>query len=1382
MDRADGTGVPKMVVLDMESIYWPMTGKDPYHTNEGISSLRGLQDPVILWSDRDNTTSPGGVSSDMTANVNFSAVEKSTRIFVVDSNNTHVMVRDGDTGVVAWYVDVRMIEGRASNRLLSSPALMDVDDDDRLEVLAPITDGGSHQLALFEPNITLTTSGYSLSSQSFFDDRVWLTTSGVIGPIISSTPTIFDISGDGVEDIIVGAGNGVFTYYGNNGTLFWYLEIGPMGETIGTPAIYPGTGALKRIVVNSLPTDKSSLRTTVANFQGTHLNNITVDPAPPPLVYTHVGPIPMPAVSDLDGDGNNEIIIPYPANSGLGMIKVYSYSLEELLSIDDIPGTFEGSIALADLNGDSTDEMIFQSRIFTLTSSTVMSCREVSRQQTDWDQSTVWTREGVNIGTSPVYATPLACDLNEDSLPDAVFQSNGVVYAILSDGTHFWNLTVSGQISTGNGLIGDLNTDGFLDMYIQGRMFSQKVVDLKVKDPPGTNIYLDDPEPVDGSPVTINCVVENTRGTLVEDVVVRFIDVDGPEGSPVIIGHDRIRLSDTAEASVLWTPEGSGDHTISVVVDPDSNITETDETNNQGENTFSVLSSFPDLTITAISFKRGDGANTTDSRRLVENDPSTIIVTVENIGQRSVSGGTVRINVNEDAPGGGDEETPLGTVPRGESVNVSISWTPGEVPEGEEETSFKIEAWVFPEPGVSELRSDNNNITVFTEVKSREPVGSLYIQGTVNGTQGGPESDVKVTFTLERTGESLGPVTTGSDGMYGFDMNFVDYLDGDIATIRASRDLTWGENSTRLYSEDVIREVPVQLTDLPTLSLFLSPDGETEYDVRPGEDISFQLNVENDGNIGGDVQVTKEQVGNSSLTTAGILLTPSTFTLDAEESRDVEISFSVPDGEEPGRVIEIEVTASISGNETVSRRLVYTLTVIAEEQVLVQMISGRNVTLGPQDGSATSFEMYIFNRGNIPLDYQVILSSSLDDFSTLRNGGGNLLPAEAASPYVDITLPNGSDSLSGTISISTSGLATVGSWEIAIRKTFPDLMVVSSIGSEPTDPVLEQEMELYAVVRNQGGIGVGDVVCTFYEDTTIIGSRTISNDLDPGEEVTISGVKWTPTGIGDHTVTFRIDPGEEIPETVETNNELERTFSFYPDISVKSVSIVDETLKAGKMAAFKVTVENEGNAPLSRGFIVRLNLDTKSGAQLVSKNFDDRLDPSRDPEQTVTLEFQLPSGSGNRSVHVTVLAVGDDMEQDSSDNSYSTEVDIKGSDDDKGIMDYLPYILIVIVVLLIAAGGYYVWRFGLPSSPPPEEEVVGSGDEDVLVESGEIPEDDSSEVPEMEMTTPPEEEPVVEMEVEQAEEPDEEDTVMVAEVVEAVIEEETAEVELIPEV
>ncbi|RLF66277.1 MAG: hypothetical protein DRN57_07440 [Thermoplasmata archaeon] len=1357
--------------LSLEGIYWPMVGRDAFNTQEGESPGRGLQDPTQKWSDPENSTSSGAVSCDMTANVQFSGVSPRTIRFVVDTNRTHVIIRDGDNGKIAWMVDSRKIEGRSTNVLWVSPALMDSDSDGRVEVLVGITDGNNHQLALFEPNITLTPLGYTYSPQAYYDERVWLTPYGSTGALRSSSPTLFDLTGDGVEDVIVGAGNRLYAYLGNNGSLLWYLDIGPLGETLSTPAVFPGTGALKRIVVNSLSPGKSELKTTVVNFQGDHLKNVSENLVPSPLIYTHPGPVPMPAVTDVTGDDEPEILVPYPAISGYGRVAVYSYSLEKIVEISDIPGTFEGSIALADVDSDGVDEVLLQARRYTTASRTSMACHEIFWTGAEFDTRTLWSREGINIGTSSLYATPLACDMDEDDVPDAVFISNSMIYGISSDGAYLWNLSVQGQISTGSGVIGELNTDGFLDLYINGRMFSQRLIDLKVKDPPAENIYLADPLPVEGTPVTVNCVVENTRRTDARDVVVRFIDIDGPGGTPVIIGHDRIDVVDTAEASVTWVPEGAGNHTISVMVDPDGNISETDETNNQGDNSFYVLAAFCDLAVEGIHFMRGDGLVVSE-KRLVENDPSWIVVTVSNVGKKPSKVGRLKVNVDGGPPSGGEEYTDIPALDVMERRNITVPWTPPSVPEGESEATFTVEALAFPANGEEELSSDNNYLVNSTTVKNATPAGSLYVQGVVFGSSGSPEGGVRITLTVERTGESLGPQTTTSDGLYGFDMNFIDYLDGDIVTVRGSKDLMWGENSSKVYSEDVNGYIDINLSDVPTLSVFLDPEGPLEGSVIPSREVRSSFTVENDGNLDGTVVLETGLTGNSSLLSTDIVLSDSSFTLASGNSREVELLFTVPDGEPPDTEIIIDVYCRMEdGNSSVSRHLTYRFTVERHEDAVYQMISAANVTLGPSSSGTVSFEFYILNSGNVPLSYQMSLSSSLEEHTEFRSGAGELEPGEAASPYADVTFPNGSVELSGTIYLSTSGLGTLSSWNIRIRRAYPNLEVISVIGTNPSHPVMGEEVELISSLRNSGDIAVSDIICSFFEDQTLIGSRTIKRALEPGEEVSVTGVMWTPRGIGRHTVRFVVDPLSEVSESSEDDNSMERVFEFYPDLSVGSVQIAESTPLEGTLSSLKVTVENEGNAPLSRGFSVTVTLDSKDGEQLASSGFDHDLNPLRDSSATVTLDFRVPDGGGNRTLYVSVKPLGEDEEKEVSDNTASLEISIRSRDTGRSFGDYVPYIIVLLLFLVVVGAGLYIWKFGLPSAPPPGEEGMPEVETqpEVTVEP-DIPMEEEAAPEEEEL---PAESPVIEMELVPEEEapisPEEE--VLVAEVVEEEFEE-----------
>ncbi|MEA3559136.1 MAG: hypothetical protein U9R75_07785, partial [Candidatus Thermoplasmatota archaeon] len=81
---------------DLSSIYWPMIGRDPGHSNMGDRATRGIMEPVITWSN--DTGSLGAVAVDISSNIEFDGLDPYPVFAVVESSETHLRVRDGDTG------------------------------------------------------------------------------------------------------------------------------------------------------------------------------------------------------------------------------------------------------------------------------------------------------------------------------------------------------------------------------------------------------------------------------------------------------------------------------------------------------------------------------------------------------------------------------------------------------------------------------------------------------------------------------------------------------------------------------------------------------------------------------------------------------------------------------------------------------------------------------------------------------------------------------------------------------------------------------------------------------------------------------------------------------------------------------------------------------------------------------------------------------------------------------------------------------------------------------------------------------------------------------------------------------------------------------------
>ncbi|MFO8050321.1 MAG: CARDB domain-containing protein [Thermoplasmatota archaeon] len=1313
---------------DLSSIYWPMIGRNDGHTNQGERAERGVLEPVVKWSN--GTDSLGAVAGDVSGNILFDGVTPYTVIGLVESNQTHMRIRDAETGELAWEVDVRKIEGRTANRLNVAPALSDVDSDGELEIVCVVYYLNQFQVALFEPVISRNATGFHWSGTNYYDERVWLSISGNLNMISEqmlpeSSPMLRDISGDGVEDVVIGSGNTLYCFYGNNGTLNWFREVGPIGEDISTCSFYDGTGPTNRLVVNSLTSTGQSLRTTLITLDGDHLKNVSV-PLGSPLPYQYTGLVPMPVVGDVTGDGLPDIIITYPSRPGSGRLVVYSYSLTEQLTISGILGNVESSPALGDADSDGDLEIFIHSRYATTSFWMRMICYDIIDDAGELSASALWTVDRTMNLNSRLFSSPLLCDLDEDDVVDGIFIGNGRIYAISSSGQNIWNLTVQGQPLGFQGVVGDLGTDDFTDIYIDGKMISQQVVDLSVKQPWSSNIYLGDPKPVEGRTTTVNCIVQNRGTSPARDVEVAFLDsIEGAEAT--IISTTTVdEVTTTAEATVQWTPEGAGNHTITVVVDPNQTIIETDETNNEGSHFFTVGEAFADLTVHDIKFRRGDGVDA-DTKRLVEGDNSTIVVQVANIGEKAMSGADLSVTVNGTTVPGA-ENVPVGDVPVGVTVDVPVLWTPPEVEYTPLGTEFLVEASIDTS-GLDDLDPSNNFGSNTTRVKSAEPIAGFEIRGTVYDPEGSPEDEVSVTATNMRTSGSLED-TTNVNGAFNIFFPQTDYLDSDEVRIYAHKGNMWAGSMISLYSEDGVKLIELNLTDVPTLSLSISIEGPQEMDVMPGADYSIRFQVENNGNIEGNLSFEKELSGNSSLSPSDLALVPGTITLFPGSKEDVELRFAVPGKEPPNRTFTVLLIGELTSNSSsIEDRLELTFTVGTSKKVYHEFRGERNITLDANDIKEVSFPVYILNRGNVDISYNLSVDQDLMGYSEVIEPSGVLGPSKSVLSEVVITYAGSDERLRGDILLKTSGDPSSISWRITLDLEFPNLEAGDIISLEDPNIVLEDTVTLLATVKNSGKVDVKELYCAFYENGEIIDGTTV-NDLGAGESVVVDTVLWTPVTIGDKVVSFEIDPDGVLAEDNEEDNLVSTTFTFYPDLSITRVEFEPSSVSYGDEVTVTVSVKNSGNAHIRRGFTLEIRSGSAEGELLTSEEYDLDVLAGGEDVKEVGLIFHAPEKEGPIDVYVVVAPIMEE-EKATGNNEFTSTVEIYAPGEDGN--GYLVWIIVAAVaVLLVLGAALYIWRVGLPSSPPPEEEEE-KGEE----EEPEEEEEEEEEEPFLEMSLDP---------------------------------------------
>lgn len=202
----------------------------------------------------------------------------------------------------------------------------------------------------------------------------------------------------------------------------------------------------------------------------------------------------------------------------------------------------------------------------------------------------------------------------------------------------------------------------------------------------------------------LNVTVMNTGNTAAQNVLVQFTDYYGVLDQSVTIANVTVPSllpGQSVNVTVPWyTTTEAGTHYITVNVDPDNLITESDNDNNRITEPISILPLLPDLTVSNDDIYFSDNPASTGS-------PLTINANVKNTdGKASAVGASVVFYLGKPEAG-----VIIGTqtinVGPGAEFNASITWVPSSVGQ------FSIYVRVG---GVAEYNYDNNqaynNITV----------------------------------------------------------------------------------------------------------------------------------------------------------------------------------------------------------------------------------------------------------------------------------------------------------------------------------------------------------------------------------------------------------------------------------------------------------------------------------------------------------------------------------------------------------------------------------------------------------------------------------------------------------------------------------------------
>ena len=234
----------------------------------------------------------------------------------------------------------------------------------------------------------------------------------------------------------------------------------------------------------------------------------------------------------------------------------------------------------------------------------------------------------------------------------------------------------------------------------------------------GGRFTVSDPSPKEGELLTISGIVENNGFTTATNIAVD-IYVDNSAGGFTIntVTIPSLDPGQTQLISAQWTPVGfRGNHVISMVIDPYSQIQEVTKEDNKADMLVYILS-YPDLAI-------GSGDISFVPNYPPSGAPVKAVVNVHNLGEQGAS--NVMVNLSEGATQLGITTIPY--IAGLSSTYATISFTAGA------QGAHVLTAIVDPYNTITEISKDNNQASATLIVQnSNLSVDNMYFSPNGDG-------------------------------------------------------------------------------------------------------------------------------------------------------------------------------------------------------------------------------------------------------------------------------------------------------------------------------------------------------------------------------------------------------------------------------------------------------------------------------------------------------------------------------------------------------------------------------------------------------------------------------------------------------------------------
>lgn len=732
----------------------------------------------------------------------------------------------------------------------------------------------------------------------------------------------------------------------------------------------------------------------------------------------------------------------------------------------------------------------------------------------------------------------------------------------------------------------------------------------------------------------------------------------------------------------------------------------------------------PDIAVLGLRYKRADGSEVDGTtKRLVVEEDSILVARLTNL-RRNTDIGNLRVHFTVD---GATSPVILKDMPRSGVTEVEFVHPFATL------GVHSVQVVADPFEVISDADRSNNVANGLVTVKSRTPVGSYEVRGSVFLSDGvTPASAASVRLTVDRTGYSF-VVTADGLGAYTASMADTIYQDGDLVTVNATDGRDHAEASLAVYSEDGGSTVDLVLSEGVHYDVELTVEQSQVY-VATGAEGRFNLTVTALGTRDATVDLSVNAAGWAPRLQFPNGTTATVVGLPVGTSVDLVLLFQVSDTAEGHDAMTFHLLAVPRQDPTAGHGLNVTATVTPVVGFSIELVTSPPADAHP--GESRMHNISVMSTGNVDDVVDLSFDTNFVTWNVEFDVQAVTLPA-FGSVLVKVTLTVPTYVTAGDYDIAITGISRADDTVVGnvhIVEAVEDLRFgVSLVPTSKTASGKPGETVWWQLTVGNGGnvedtyvisvFGLGQGWRYRFKEGAVAVTEMV---LAPGQEKALVMEVDVPTEFAstpEKQVQITVKVGSLSEATAFNNTVLTLSLEGVLDLTI-DVSTSTNSPQVGKRVVFTVTVTNLGPDDAS-GINVFLYLDDVREQRKTAGEVE------AEGTKEVTIEW-LPFEAGSVNVRIVVNPEDEDgtiWEMAYDNNAWVKPMKVTVSEDRALWED--PLLYVILVVLFILAGVVVVAR-GRSGGEGEAIEVVevveeGDGDEDLEEEGEEYDEDPGEE-------------------------------------------------------